>query len=88
MAPDDLDSSARSTFSADPLQVMTSLFSAWENFYVIVGSAGAALRGLSSAAIALGISGGAGIVYTALVVRRQNHATTSPRAELLAPGRP
>jgi len=100
---------------------MTSPFSAWENFYVIVGSAGAALTGLqfvvialmtelrkrrttdqidafatpsivhfcavlllssilsapwhalSSAAIAVGVTGGAGIVYTALVVHRVSH---------------
>jgi hypothetical protein len=102
---------------------MTSPFSAWENFYVIVGSAGAALTGLqfvvialvtelrrerttdqidafatpsivhfcavlllssilsapwhalSSAAIAVGICGGAGIVYTALVMRRVSRQT-------------
>ena len=101
----------------------TSPFSAWENFYVIVGSSGAALTGLqfvvialvtelqrkrstdqidafatpsivlfcavlllsailsapwhalSSAAIAVGITGGAGVVYTALVVRRVTHQT-------------
>lgn len=102
---------------------MTSPFSAWENFYVIVGSAGAALTGLqfvvialvtelrrkrtsdqidafatpsivhfcaalllssilsapwhalSSAAIATGICGGAGVAYTALVVHRVSHQT-------------
>lgn len=105
------------------MQEMTSPFSAWENFYVIVGSAGAALTGLqfvvialvtelrkkrttdqidafatpsivhfcavlllssilsapwhalSSAAIAVGVIGGAGVVYTALVVRRVRHQT-------------
>ena len=99
----------------------TSPFSAWENFYVIVGSAGAALTGLqfvvialmtelrkkrssaqidafatpsivhfcavlllssilsapwramSSAAIAVGITGGAGVVYTTLVMHRVTH---------------
>jgi len=102
---------------------MTSPFSAWENFYVIVGSAGAALTGLqfvvialvtelqrkrttdqinafatpsivhfcavlllssilsapwhtlSSAAIATGICGAAGVAYTALVVHRVSHQT-------------
>jgi hypothetical protein len=102
---------------------MTSPFSAWENFYVIVGSAGAALTGLqfvvialmtelrkkrttaqidafatpsivhfcavlllssilsapwralSSAAIAVGVSGGAGVVYTTVVMHRVTHQT-------------
>ena len=101
----------------------TSPFSAWENFYVIVGSSGAALTGLqfvvialstelrgkrttaqidafatpsivhfcavlllssilsapwralSSAAIAVGIVGGAGVAYTALVMYRVTHQT-------------
>jgi len=96
----------------------TSPFSAWENFYVIVGSSGAALTGLQFVvialvtelqrkrstdqidafatpsivlfcavlllsailsapwhAIAVGITGGAGVVYTALVVRRVTHQT-------------
>jgi hypothetical protein len=101
----------------------TSPFSAWENFYVIVGSAGAALTGLqfvvialmtelrkkrssaqidafatpsivhfcavlllssilsapwramSSAAIAVGIAGGAGVAYTTLVMHRVTHQT-------------
>jgi hypothetical protein len=102
-------------------EAATSPFSAWESFYVIVGSAGGALTGLqfvvialisdlgkrrttqqidafatptivhfcavllvssilsapwhalSSAAIAVGIFGLAGIVYTAVVMRRVSH---------------
>ena len=101
----------------------TSPFSEWENFYVIVGSAGAALTGLqfvvlalmtelrkkrttalidafatpsivhfcavlllssilsapwralSSAAIAVGIAGAAGVAYTTLVMHRVTHQT-------------
>jgi hypothetical protein len=100
------------------MQEPTSLISAWESFYVIVGSSGAALTGLqfvvialttevrqrrttaqfdafgtptvvhfcaalflsailsapwrelSSAALAIGITGAFGLVYTAVVVRR------------------
>jgi hypothetical protein len=100
------------------VQEVTNPFSAWENFYVIVGSAGGALTGLqfvvialmtelrrrrstdqidafatptivhfcavlliasilsapwqelSNAAIVVGITGGAGVLYTALVMRR------------------
>jgi hypothetical protein len=100
------------------VQEVTNPFSAWESFYVIVGSAGGALTGLqfvvialvtelgrgstleqfdafatptivhfcavlllgsmlsapwkslASAAIALGVVGSAGLIYTALVVRR------------------
>jgi hypothetical protein len=105
------------------VQEVTSPFSAWENFYVIVGSAGAALTGLqfvvialvtelrkrrttdqidafatpsivhfcavllissilsapwrslSSAGIAVGVCGGAGILYTAIVARRVSQQT-------------
>jgi len=105
------------------VQEVTNPFSAWENFYVIVGSAGGALTGLqfvvialltelrkkrtldqldafatptivhfcavlligsllsapweslTSAAIALGLVGGVGIIYTALVARRVRHQT-------------
>lgn len=105
------------------MQEVTNPFSAWENFYVIVGSAGGALTGLqfvvialltelrkkrtldqldafatptivhfcavlligsllsapweslTSAAIALGLVGGVGIIYTALVARRVRHQT-------------
>lgn len=101
----------------------TTPFSEWENFYVIVGSAGAALTGLqfvvialmtelrqkrttalidafatpsivhfcavlllssilsapwralSSAAIAVGVTGGAGVAYTTLVMHRVTHQT-------------
>jgi hypothetical protein len=100
------------------MQEPTNPFAAWESFYVIVGSSGAALTGLqfvvialttelhrrrttaqydafatptivhfcaallisailsapwkelSTAAIAIGMTGGAGIIYTGLVVRR------------------
>ncbi len=59
-----------------------SPFSAWENFYVIVGSSAAALTGLqfvvvvlgaeavSSAGLALGASGVAGILYMLVVIKR------------------
>jgi len=105
------------------MQDATNPFSAWENFYVIVGSSGAALTGLqfvavalmtelrrrrttdqfdafatptivhfcaallisavlsapwkemSSAAIAIGVTGAAGIVYTGLVLRRVRRQT-------------
>jgi hypothetical protein len=105
------------------VQEVTSPFSTWESFYVIVGSAGGALTGLQfvvialisdlrkqrtsqqidafatptivhfcavllvssvlsapwhtlgSAAIAVGIFGAAGILYTAVVMRRVSHQT-------------
>ena len=110
-------------FTEDLVQEVTSPFSAWENFYVIVGSAGAALTGLqfvvialvtelrrkrttdqidafatpsivlfcavllissilsapwhslSSAGVAVGVCGAAGIVYTAMVMRRVSRQT-------------
>ena len=105
------------------MQDATSPLSAWESFYVIVGSSGAALtglqfvvialmtellrrrttdqfdafatptivhfcaallvsailsapwEGLSSAAVAIGVTGAGGIIYTALVVRRVRRQT-------------
>jgi len=59
-----------------------SPFVAWETFYVIIGSSAAALTGLqfvvvvlgaearSIGRLALGAVGAAGIVYTAVVIRR------------------
>src|SRR6266566_1452555 len=62
--------------------VESTPFSAWENFYVIIGSSAAALTGLQFVVVVLGAEarslgpvGVAGIVYMAVVIRRARRQT-------------
>src|SRR6266508_1546930 len=49
------------------METVTSPLTAWESFYVIIGSAAAAL---ASAGIALAAGGAAGFIYAVIVVRQ------------------